>query len=102
MRAVIFAFLIGCGSETADEPQGSGVEPTLTLGALSAPDVDAVCDYAVGLSRPVTCNGNEVESVTSEEACLDLFEAFAETCDATVADIELCFEVLAAESDDEV
>jgi hypothetical protein len=102
VNRLILILAIGCGSDGTVEPMGSGVDGTLTVGTLAAPDIDGVCAYGVGLSRVVVCNDREVDSVTSEAACLDLLESFADTCDATVAELETCFEDLAAQSDAEV
>ncbi len=99
MKRLICLFMIGCGG---NEPTGSGVEPTLAIGTLATTDIDTECDYASGLSRPVMCNDREVESVATRDACIDLLESIADTCETTVAELETCFEALAAQSDAEV
>jgi hypothetical protein len=93
-------FVFGCGSDDSDD--GSGVDPTLTLGTLGAADTTAVCTYGASLSRTVDCGGSSGESTTNVEDCVDLVESLSETCDATVDELETCFEDLAAQTDDEI
>jgi hypothetical protein len=98
-HVVICLLVLGCGGGDGDD---SGVDPALPLGTLAAADVEAVCDYGASLSRTVDCDGDPVQSTTDSGDCADLVGALLETCEATVGDLETCFEDLAAQSDDEV
>lgn len=97
---ICIVFVFGCGGGGSDS--GSGVDPATTLGALTPDEVTDVCEYAASLSRTVDCDGDDVESTTDVGGCVEIVDDFLDTCESTVADLEACFEDLAALSDDEV
>jgi hypothetical protein len=93
--------LVACGGSDAPA-SGSGVDPTLAIGTISNAQITDICEYAVSLSREVTCNGNPTQSVAVQDSCEGLLASIADGCIATVADMEVCFEDLSELSDDEV
>ncbi len=101
MKRFCLLLMISCGSKDP-EHGGSGVDPTLAIGTLATADAEAVCDYAADLSRAVTCGDRQVQSVATLESCLDLLDGISDTCETTIAELEQCFEALAAASDAEV
>ena len=61
---------------------------------------DRLRDLAVKSGVPITF-GLPAGNVGTKD-CLDLLDSISDTCEATVAELETCFEALAAESDAEV
>lgn len=100
MKRFALCLLVACGG--SDPASGSGVDPTLPIGTVSPAQITDICEYAVSLSREVTCNGNPTQSVAVQDSCEGLLETIAEGCTATVADMEVCFEDLSELTDDEV
>jgi hypothetical protein len=92
---------------------GSGVDGDVVLLDITAGEAGDVCDYIVNLGGPereIDCGdgttvtvGNDPSEVAGDIAdCTADLQAVPDDCDATVGELESCFEAFADASDAEL
>ncbi len=98
-----------CGGGNGGGGGGSGVDGNVPLLDITAGEAGDVCDYIIHLDEPprtIDCgDGTTVEvGQTEAEAQADIAECTTDLqavpveCDATVAELEACFEAFADEA----
>lgn len=92
---------------------GSGVDDDVALLDITADEAGDVCDYIINLAGPereIDCGDGTTVTVgnTPQEAEEDIADCTADIqqvpsgCEATVGDLEACFEAFADASDEEL